>query len=873
MSRLLTLLLLVQSSLWMSSLRVTARAATTSFNTVSLRSLPPLAVGCDEGVSAPFIATVNGRLWVGGGCNFPHRPAAEGGEKVYYAAIYELDGLQPAGRWRKVGSLPRPLAYGVSMTVPEGAVWVGGCNAEGSRSEAWLVTADGQGLPRLQALPSLPVALDQMGGAYGGGYLYVAGGQTNGCPSQAAFRLAWPGGKCWERLPDLPGRARLQPAAAVQNGAAGACLYVMGGFYPSRGATAAATHTAGLYLHPVSRRWMPTAPMKPWGRSDTLALVGAQAVASGCAHVIGFGGVDRARFDAALNQPDTAKAAYLSQPVDWYRFRRELLVYHTLTDTWALHDAGSLLARAGAAVVAMGNEWIVVGGELKPGVRSSAVTAVNLAATPTFGALNWAVLAAYLVGMLLLGYYFMRREGGADDFFKGGGRIPWWAAGISIYATMLSAITYMAYPAKAYAADWTYYPMLVTILVVSFPVVRYYLPFFRRLKVTTAYEYLERRFNAATRSLASALFIVFMVARMALVLYLPSLALTAVTGIDLFTCIVLMGLVTIVYCTMGGVEAVVWGDVVQGFILVGGAVFAVAWLVWGTEGGVEGFCRIGAEAEKFRLIDWSLDYRSATFWVVIVGGMANNLISYTSDQTVIQRYLTTPSEASARRSILLNGVMSVFVSITFFAIGAGLYTFYKTHPLALDLTMAKTDAIFPFFMMSQLPQGVAGLLIAAIFAATMSTLSSNINSVATAFSVDFYRKWRPTTDSRGLLRVARLTCVVAGALGVVLALVMATWNIVSLLDLFQEVLGLLSSGLGGLFLMGIFFPRIGGRSALTGFVAGVAAVFVVRGCTEVSFLLYGAIGMVVSVSVGYAMSFVMKEPRHTKGLTWQEREP
>ena len=308
---------------------------------------------------------------------------------------------------------------------------------------------------------------------------------------------------------------------------------------------------------------------------------------------------------------------------------------------------------------------------------------------------------------------------------------------MSIYATMLSAITYMAYPAKAFATDWTYYPMLVTILLVSFPVIRYYLPFFRRLNVTSAYEYLERRFNAATRLMASALFIVFMVARMALVLYLPSLALTAVTGIDIYVCIVLMGCVTILYCTMGGVEAVVWGDVVQGFILVGGAVLAAGFLIFGTEGGFEGFLAIGSEAGKFRLFDWSFDYRSATFWVIILGGMANNLISYTSDQTVIQRYLTTKDERSARQSILMNGAMSVGVSIVFFVIGAGLYTFYKTNPAAMDFTMQKADVVFPFFMMSQLPAGVAGLLIAAVFAATMSTISSNINSVATAFSIDF----------------------------------------------------------------------------------------------------------------------------------------
>jgi Na+/proline symporter len=249
--------------------------------------------------------------------------------------------------------------------------------------------------------------------------------------------------------------------------------------------------------------------------------------------------------------------------------------------------------------------------------------------------------------------------------------------------------------------------------------------------------------------------------------------------------------------------------------------------------------------------------------------LANNLISYTSDQTVIQRYLTTKDEGSARRSIMMNGAMSVFISVAFFAIGAGLYTFFKTHPAELDYTMTKADIIFPFFMMSQLPAGVAGLLIAAIFAATMSTISSNINSVATAFSVDFYKRWRPQSTDQSVLKVARYACFVSGIIGMGIALLMATWEILSLLDFFQEILGLLSSGLGGLFLMGIFFPRIGGKAALVGFCSGVLAVFLTKYYTETSFLLYGAIGMVVSVMVGWLCSFVLKESTDLKGLTWK----
>ena len=781
----------------------------------------------------------------------------------------------------------------MSVTVSHGVVCVGG-TSDGKKSSAlaYLLHTDRHHRLLVDSLPSLPQALDNMAGAFGGGYIYVAGGLSDGKTTNAAYRLRYPGGRRWERLPDFPGRPRVQPAAAVQNGATTQCFYLAGGFAPSTDAERAVAHTDALCYNPQTRQWTRTAPITPEGR-EPLTLAGAFATASGCAHIVFVGGVNKERFEAAVNRPQqiveaelayekyrtqaalayldslrTEAASYMLYPAEWYRFNAELVIYHTITDTWVTESHSPLLARAGAAFIPCGKEWIVVGGETKPGIRSPQVTAIDMQVRPSFGALNWAVLVAYLVAMVLLGYYFMRRGGDADDFFKGGGRIPWWAAGISIYATMLSAITYMAYPAKAYATDWTYYPMLVTILLVSFPVMKYYLPFFRRLNVTSAYEYLERRFNAVTRLMASALFIVFMVARMALVLYLPSLALTAVTGIDLYICIVLMALVTILYCTMGGVEAVVWGDVVQGFILVGGALFAVGYLIWGTEGGFEGFWHIGQEADKFRLFTWSFDYRSATFWVILLGGMANNLISYTSDQTVIQRYLTTRDEAAARRSILLNGVMSVVVSVAFFAIGTGLYTFYKTHPAELDFTMAKADTIFPFFMMSQLPAGVAGLLIAAIFAATMSTISSNINSVATAFSIDFYKRFRPSASDRQMLRVARRTCIVSGVVGMGIALLMATWNILSLLDFFQEILGLLSSGLGGLFLMGIFFPRIGGRSALVGFVCGVGAVFLTRYLTDASFLLYGFIGMAVSVIVGLISSCFFREERVERELYW-----
>ena len=936
------------------------------FNTATFTSLIPLSCNGGQGVSgafagvvkAPYIGGNHDFIIVAGGCNFPDTAAADGGKKVFYSDIYCIkadkvawydgvtgkvnvpDDFPPEQAvWDHDGSLPLPLAYGASVTTPQGLVCLGG-TSDGQKSEnfAALITLGTSFEKIITDLPPLPTALDNFAAAYGDGFIYVAGGQHNGIPNRKAYRLKWPlpsswfdaqTGAAWEQLPDMPGPVRVQPAAAVQKGALASNFYLLGGFDPRYGKAVA----NGVYYDTRKGEWFATSLMQtrpaplssPEGDTDALpsvnntieapsgavggaalSLVGASAIPSGAAHILCFGGVNKDIFEAALARniliADTATTAdqlaalreeahaYMTQDPAWYKFRRSILVYHTVTDSWAEVFDSPLIARAGAAVVpvpssALGSVGggssavaaLVIGGEEKPGVRSSDVTRVDIGYTAHFGWLNWTVLILYLLGMVYLGYYFMKRaSNSSDDFFKGGGRIPWWAAGISIFATMLSAITYMSIPAKAYATDWTYYPMQICILLVSFPVIRYYLPFFRRLNVTTAYEYLERRFNSATRLMASILFIVFMVARTALVLFLPSLAMTAVTGINIYICIALMALITILYCTMGGVEAVVWGDVIQGIILVGGAILAAVYLIVNTgDNGASDFWHIATDNDKFRLFlfdpEHPFDFVNATWWVVILGGLANNLISYTSDQTVIQRYLTTSDEKSAARGILTNGLMSVVVTIAFFTIGTGLYTFFKTHPAELDITMAKGDAIFPFFMMSQLPAGLAGLLIAAVFAATMSTIASNINSISTAFTVDLWSKAhrQQAQPKGGEVKVARIAGICAGMLGMAIAWLMATVDIQSLLDYFNTILGLLSGAIGGLFLMGIFFPRIGSKAAIIGFICGTATVLYMNFYTNANFLLFGFVSMLVSVLVALLLSIFMPQTEEQKGLTWK----
>ncbi|MBD9179951.1 MAG: cyclically-permuted mutarotase family protein, partial [Odoribacter splanchnicus] len=571
-------------------------------NIVSVKELPDLVVsernGTGEGVSAPFAGMLGDILVVAGGCNFPDKPAAEGGIKKYYDRIYILrHPLDQGSKWEKAGKLPVPVAYGVSVTIPEGIVCVGGNNATEELKTVYLLKWDEQKSEVVvENLPSLPVAMDNMAGASDGKNIYVAGGNVNGKPANRGFVYTM-GDKGWRELPPFPGEPRLQPAGVVQNSAEQTRFYLMGGYCPAREGKESVIAADGWSYNPKNNQWYPESVILPYGTEEPMALVGAAGVASGSHHLVFVGGVNRERFQRALDRPLLIEQAlqeakdtlvsllrqeqdeYMNHSPEWYRFNGQLLIYHTITGTWVTESNFREIAKAGAAVVPYRGKWLVVNGESKPGIRSTGVYVLEMGTKTDFGWINWTVLGVYLLGMLFLGYYFMKRAGSSDDFFKGGGRIPWWAAGISIYATMLSAITYMAIPAKAFATNWTYYVMLLMILVVSFPVVKYYLPFFRRLNVTSAYEYLQRRFNYSTRLMASILFISFMVARTALVLYLPSLALTTVTGIDIYICIILMGLVTVVYCTMGGVEAVVWGDVIQGIILVGGAFFAAGYLI------------------------------------------------------------------------------------------------------------------------------------------------------------------------------------------------------------------------------------------------------------------------------------------------------
>ena len=487
-------------------------------------------------------------------------------------------------------------------------------------------------------------------------------------------------------------------------------------------------------------------------------------------------------------------------------------------------------------------------------------------AIKSFGLLNSLVLVLYLAAMVGIGVFTSRREKTTDQFFLAGQRIPWWAAGLSIFGTQLSAITFMAIPATAFKEDWVRMIGNLMILPVLPLVICLFLPFYRRLKISTAYEYLERRFNLAVRQLASLLFILFQLGRMGVVLFLPAIALSEVTGMNVYLCITMMGVLATIYTVLGGIEAVIWTDVVQVIVLLGGALLCVV-IVCYDAGGASAAVKTAADAGKFHMLNWNWSPASFGAWVMIVGNFFANMVPYATDQTVVQRYMTTKNEKQAANSLWLNFAMTIPTALVFYGLGTALFVFYANNG---DVAQPEdANRIVPWFVVRQLPPGIAGLVISGVFAAAMSSLDSSMNSVATAFTNDFYRRLKPAVSDAHCLNLAKLVTVVIGVVGTAIALWMATQEIYYLFDYFNTLVGLIGGGLLGVFLLATLTRRASATGALVGLVtgAGVTMLVAYSPSIKVNFYLYAMIGCLTCFAVGYLVSLIAPQQEPTNGLT------
>ena len=751
------------------------------------------------GFGGAFIGTYKNSLVVAGGANFPEKNEVVPDGKVWYDDVYILN--KDSNEWTNVGSLKRPLGYGAAVSTPNGILLIGGSDHEKVYADVSLLKIE-NGKVVLKSFPPLPKPSHLHVAEIIQNTVYVVCGRTSltaGSEENIFWKLdlnkmpdqvfaSSPDFK-WGSVEAWPGPSRIKAMSAVQSGGGKKkYLYLFGG------------ETSVLTGDGFERKFLSDCwRFDPYAKEGTDAWkqladlpdrprAAGGAIDFGQSHILLFGG---------------SSGIHLSKPVNERPFfPNDIIAYHTITNTWVPYG-NTVEGIVTVKPVVFDEKIALVSGEIKPGTRTKKSYLMSeVDPKGNFGFVNFSILALYLIVMVGMGFYFAKREKGTEDYFLAGRRIPWWAAGLSIYATQLSAITFVATPSVAYARDWLVYPAKITIFLMAPVIIAFYLPFFRRLNITTAYQYLEMRFSLIVRWFGSLSFCVMQLMRMGIVVYIPALALTVITGIPVHLSIVIMGVLAILYTTLGGIEAVVWTDVLQTVVLLGGMAIAVVICVIDV-GGVGAIFNTAAADGKLHIMDIRWDWVEMTSITIFIGTFLLQFAPYTTDQAVIQRYLTTKDEKTAAKSIWMNGFMTIPGSFLFFCSGTCFYVFFKNHPEAIIVGM-QNDKIFPLFISNHLPPGISGLVIAGIFAASMSTLDSGMHSIATELTTDFYKRLKPDSSDHNILKVARIITVVVGIIGTGLALLIATYDIKSLFFFFQAVMGLIPSSLVGIFMLGIF---------------------------------------------------------------------
>ena len=866
------------------------------------------------GVAGPIVGVHNDVLIVAGGANFANAddPNLWDLEKQYHRTIWvmrrNVEGGPARYQWTKKPQpdLMQPVAYSAVVSTPYGIVCMAGENPSPT-NRVFLLTWDKEKEQVVEndlVVPDLPQACTGGGAAVVGNYIYLVAGQLCGDDqSKSASRVIWrldmsmladrsannnERNELWETVTEWPdsGPPRMFPLVCSQHDGYRQRLYIIGGRHFLEGSDKTDENNLrflndGWSFDPLAYE----AGNDPWNQltESPVPFSAGTAVAVGQAHIAVLGYADGS---VLKQQLDSGK------PMSEFEhpgFPKLAYKYHTITDKWTTYSQMPV-NQVTTQAVQWGEGIFLVSGEIKPRVRSNNVWLIVLNSGQTkFGTVNFAVVFVYLLVIVAVGVHFAAKNKNTDDYFRGGKSIPWWAAGCSIFATMLSSITYMAIPAKAFATDWVYALGNAMILVVAPVAIYVALPFYRRLDVTSAYEYLEKRFNRTARLIGSASFSLFHIFRMGVVLALAALALSSITGIAPIYCVLIMGVLAIVYCTLGGIEAVIWTDTIQTFVLVGGALLCIACAFIGAE---SGSLAAASDAGKFQMVN--VDFGSTSFmimaiWVVVLGGMGQNISSYTADQAVIQRYMTTRDQKAAARSIWLNGIMAIPTAVIFFGMGTAFWMFYWSHPEKLDPAIAG-DRIMPYFISHELPIGLAGLVVAGIFAAAQSTVSTSMNSGATTIVTDFLQPFKIVTSQSGLLWSARMITLAMGVLGTLAGLLFVDPTIKSLFDQFIGILGMFLGVLAGLFALGALTRRASGVGSLIGaFVAIVLMAMIVAAANEQSLLgispreifdsmnfslykvngyLYAFIGITVCFTVGYLASLVFPgKQKDLAGLT------
>ncbi len=432
------------------------------------------------------------------------------------------------------------------------------------------------------------------------------------------------------------------------------------------------------------------------------------------------------------------------------------------------------------------------------------------------------IFLVYLVGIVLFGTSFYSRTRSAKDFTLGNNKIPTWVISMSIFATFISSISYLALPAQAYQTNWNPFVFSLSIPIAVYLAVKFFVPLYRSVGSPSAYTYLEKRFGPWAKYYASIMYLLTQLMRSGTILYLLALTLNVILGWDIKTIIIVTGISVMIYSLLGGIQAVVWTDAIQGIILIVGALICLVQIVFEMPNGVGQIYEIAIENNKMSLGTYDFDLTHPSFWVVLIYGLFINLQNYGIDQNYIQRYMTASSEKEAKKSALFGGLLYIPVSFLFMLIGTSLFAYYQVN-VGLLPDGISSDKVFPYYIINELPIGITGLLISSIFAAGMSTISTSVNSSATIILNDYFKiKVENEKSERKSMKVLYSSSFVFGVLSVIIAIAMI--NVQSVLEAWWKLASIFSGGMLGLFLLGFLAKKIKNTAAVFGVITGVVVI-------------------------------------------------
>ena len=426
------------------------------------------------------------------------------------------------------------------------------------------------------------------------------------------------------------------------------------------------------------------------------------------------------------------------------------------------------------------------------------------------------IIAFFLGATLYLGLRFARRKQSTQSFFLAKGKVPAWAIGMSLLSSMISSVTFLAYPGEGYSSNWILLVQGLMVPVVLLGIIWFVVPLYRKVIGLSTYEYFEKRFGTFARYYSSLAFVLRQFSAMGTIFFLLALALSSMIGCNTTLMILLIGSIIILINLLGGIEAVIWLDVLQGFLLFASGITCLGILVFSAAGSPAEAWHIAKAAHRTGFGPYTWDLTNLTFIVMAINGVFYAIQKYGTDQTVVQRYLTAKTDKAAIRASLMGVLLTVPVWTMFMLIGTGLFVYYRMHPIPAGI---RADAVFPYFIMTRLPAGLVGFILSAMTSAAICSMSADLNSLGAVGVEDYYRKLKPGRSDRHYLQAAKYIVAAAGLISIGIAMLYVNAGTDGVLGIVFTLYAIFSGGISGIFLLGLFSPRTNRQGLNIGIIA------------------------------------------------------